>query len=99
MSSSLREKSVLHPSSSSTVAERSIRLPDDALDVVLEALVSTIELRSPALLTPLLLLLLPAVLLLYSQDEQEDAGRRDLYNNEIRIQYYSFRSLTEENKK
>jgi hypothetical protein len=78
MSSSLREKSVLHPSSSSTVAERSIRLPDEALDVVLEALVSTIELRSPALLTPLLLLLLPAVLLLYSQEEQEDAGRRDL---------------------
>ena len=79
MSSSLREKSVLHPSSSSTVAERSMRLPDDALDVVLDALVSTMELRSPALLTPLLLLLLlPAVLLLYSHDEQEDVGRNDL---------------------
>ena len=70
---------MLHPSSSSTVAERGIRLPDDVLDVVLEALVSTIKLRSPALLTPLLLLLLPAVQLLYSHDEQEDAGRRNLY--------------------
>ena len=70
---------MLHPSSSSTVVERSIRLLDEALDVVLDALVSTIELRSPALLTPLLLLLLPAVLLLlYSHDEQEDAGRKDL---------------------
>lgn len=69
---------MLHPSSSSTVVERSIRLVDEALDVVLDALVSTIELRSPALLTPLLLLLLPAVLLLYSHDEQEEAGRRDL---------------------
>lgn len=76
MSSSLREKSVLHPSSSSTVVERNIRLPDDVLDVVLDALVSTIELLSPALLTPLLLL--PAVLLLYSHDEQDDAGRKDL---------------------
>ncbi len=66
---------MLHPSSSSTVVERSIRLVDEALDVVLDALVSTIELRSPALLTPLLL---PAVLLLYSHDEQEEAGRRDL---------------------
>lgn len=76
MSSSLREKSVLHPSSSSTVVERSIRLPEDALDVELEALVSSkMELRSPALLTPLLP---PAALLLYSHDEHDDSGRMDL---------------------
>lgn len=79
MSSSLREKSVLHPSSSSTVAERIIRLPDEVLLVVLDALVSTIELRSPALLTPLLLLLLVDVPPLYSHDEHEDAGRNDLW--------------------